>query len=222
MATEYWNEGDHDSGVQFVDRYEFPFYYTFEHQGIFFLVWDGSFSHIPPEKLAWVEKALASPKAQQSKMRIMLGHLPLYAVAVDRDGPGEVMDNAEELRTMLERYNVHTYISGHHHAYYPAHRGNLQLLHTGILGSGPRPLLEGNLPPWKTLTVVDINFDEPELTTYTTYNIQTLELIEYRQLPRFIAGHNGMVLRRDVKWEELEASEKAMCEQRLGSNQCGP
>ena len=220
LAAEYWLS--HDPGVQFVDRYEFPFYYTFEYQDIFFLVWDGSSSHIPPEKLAWVEKTLASPKAQQAKMRIMLGHLPLYAVAIGRDDPGEVMDNADELRAMLERHNVHTYISGHHHAYYPAHRGNLQLLHSGILGSGPRPLLEGETPPWKTITVVDINFDDRALTTYTTYDIQSLNLIEYHQLPRFITGHNGIVLRRDVEGEDLDASEKALCEQRLGSQLCKP
>lgn len=222
LAAEYWNDPAHDPGVQFIDRYEFPFYYTFEYEEIFFLAWDGSSSHIPPEKLAWVEEALASPRAQNAKMRILLGHLPLYAISVGRNQPGEVMDNADQLRAMLERYNVHTYISGHHHAYYPGHRGELQLLHMGILGSGPRPLIDSNLPPWKALTVIDINFDSPELTTYTTYDIHTLELIEYEQLPRFLAGHNGIVLRRDVEWEALTAQEKSFCRQRLGDELCSP
>jgi len=48
---------------------------------------------------------------------------------------------------LLERYHVH--ISGHHHAYFPGHRGQLELLHTGALGSGPRPLLNSNLAPQK-------------------------------------------------------------------------
>jgi predicted phosphodiesterase len=220
IAAEYWRESDHDPGVKFIDRYEFPFYFTFEYNGIFFLSWDGSSHHIPPEKLAWVEKALASPAAQQAKMRILLGHLPLYGITVGRDEPAEVMENADQLRTMLEKYNVHTYISGHQHGYYPAHQGNIQLLHTGILGSGPRPLINTDLPPWKALTIVDVNFDAPELTTYTTYDMQTLKVREYQQLPRFLTGHNGMVLRRDVKWEELTASEKTMCEQRLDKKRC--
>jgi hypothetical protein len=220
ITREFWQNPTHNPGVQFIDRDEFPFYYTFELNGIFFLAWDGSSSHIPPEKLAWVEKALASPRAQQAKMRVLLGHLPLYAVAAGRNAPGEVLENAEQLRTLLEKYNVHTYISGHDHAYYPAHRGKLQLLHMGLLGAGPRPYLEGNLLPRKSMTVIDVKFNSPELTTYTTYDIQTLQTIEYAELPRSLKSHNGMVVRRDIPWEDLTAAEKTACEQQLGKALC--
>ena len=222
LAKDYWNNPAHDPDLEFIDRAEFPFYYTFKHQDIFFLAWDGSSSYIPPEKLAWVEKALASPEAQQAKLRILLGHLPLYAVAVGRNQPGEVMENADALRAMLEKYDVHTYISGHHHAYYPGHRGDLQLLHMGILGGGPRPLIDSDLAPKKAITVLDIDFDSPEKTTYATYDMATLELIQYEQLPRFLAGHNGIVLRRDIEGEDLTPSEKAFCEQRLSGELCKP
>ena len=220
LASAYWQAPEHNPGVEFVDRFEFPFYYTFRRDDVFFLSWDGSSSRIPADKLAWVEESLASEAAQTAKVRILIGHLPLYAVAVGRDQPGEVMDNADQLRALLEKYNVHTYISGHHHAYYPGHRGNLQLLHMGIIGSGPRPLIDSDLPPWKALTVLDIDFDTPELTRYTTYDIQTMALIEYGQLPRFLAGHNGIVLRRDVDATELSADEKAFCEAKLGPSLC--
>ena len=191
LAAAYWTDPAHSPGVKFIDRTDFPFYYTFEQQGIFFMAWDGSSSLIPADKLTWVEQALASEVAQQAKARILLGHLPLYAVAVGRDEPGEVLANADQLRAMLERYNVHTYISGHHHAYYPGHRGNLQLLHTGILGSGPRPLIDSRLPPWKVITVIDLDFDNPDLTTYTTYDIQTLRTIAYDELPRGTQRHGA-------------------------------
>lgn len=222
LAMDYWNNPKHDPGVTFVDRFEFPFYYTFEQQGVFFLVWDGSSAFIPPEKLRWVEDALGSDRAQQAKMRVVLGHLPLYGIAVGRNKPGEVLANANEMRAMLEKYNVHTYISGHQHAYYPGHRGDLQLLHTGILGSGPRALIDGNQPPLKAITVLDITFDHPELTTYTTYNLQTLDLIEHKTLPRFLLGHNGLVLRRDVQWTDLSVTEQATCEAQLGADLCTP
>ncbi|MBE9216336.1 metallophosphoesterase [Plectonema cf. radiosum LEGE 06105] len=220
LASAYWNQPDHDPGIKFIDKFEFPFYYTFEYKDIFFMAWDGSSHRIPKDKLEWVEKTLASPQAQQAKMRILLSHLPLYAVAVGRNQPGDVIENADEIREMLERYNVHTYISGHHHSYYPAHRGKLQLLHMGILGSGPRPLIDAKIPPWKALTVVDIKFDSPELTTYTTYDIRTLKVIENKQLPRFLAGHNGILLRRDVEHKDLTAEEKSFCEQRLDKKLC--
>lgn len=220
LASEYWNNPQNDPGIEFIDKNEFPFFYTFKHKDIFFMAWDGSTHKIPPEKLAWVEKALASSEAQQAKMRILLSHLPLYSVAIGRNQPGDVMDKADELRAMLEKYNVHTYISGHHHAYYPGHRGKLQLLHMGIMGSGPRPLIDSKIPPAKAITVLDINFDSPELTTYTTYDMKTLKLIEFQQLPRFLTGHNGIVLRRDVEHEDLTAAEKAACIGKLGEQLC--
>ena len=171
---------------------------TGEQQGIFFLVWDGSTSNIPDDKLAWVEKSLSSKTAQEAKMRMIIGHLPLYAVAKGRDKVGEVLNNSEKLITLLKKYNVHTYISGHQHAYYPAHKEDLQLLHTGALGSGPRQLLNTNTTPRKTITVIDVNFNEDNLTNYTTYDMLELDLIDNKQLPRFIKGHNGIIYRRDI------------------------
>lgn len=218
LARQYWNDPAHNPGVEFVDRFEFPFYYTFQYRDVFFLVWDGSSNQIPADKRAWVERALASPAAQQAKLRILLSHLPLYGVAVGRDQPGEVMSDADDLRSMLERYNVHTYISGHHHAYYPGHKGKLQLLHAGILGAGPRPLIAGGLPPRKTLTLIDIEFDRPELTRYTTYDMQTLQVVDMAGLPRFLAGHNGTVFRRDV--DQLNAAEQTACERQLDARRC--
>lgn len=217
LAIDYWNDPAHDPGIEFVDRDEFPFYYTFKHDDVFFLTWDGSSSSIPPEKLDWIEQTLSSPEAQSAKLRILIGHLPLYAVAIGRDAPAEVMDNADQLRDILERHNVHTYISGHHHAYYPAHKGNLQLLHTGNLGSGPRSLIDGT-PPRKSITVLDVDFESPDLTTYTTYDMATLQPIANEELPRFLTGHNGMVLRRDV--DELNAAEQGECESVLGADRC--
>ncbi len=92
---------------------------------------------------------------------------------------------------------MHTYISGHHHAYYPGHRGKLELLHAGVLGEGPRRLIAGNLPPNHTLTVVDIKLDQAE-TVYTTYDMDTLKVVDQNTLPRMLNTPNGQVYRRDV------------------------
>ncbi|NJO50712.1 MAG: metallophosphoesterase, partial [Leptolyngbyaceae cyanobacterium RM2_2_4] len=93
--------------------------------------------------------------------------------------------------------------------YYPGHRGQLELLHSGILGSGTRPLLNGNLAPQKTLTVIDVSLESQE-TTYTTYDMRTMELVDMQQLPRLIVGPNGMVLRRDVNEADLTAEERSL------------
>ncbi|MBE9169397.1 metallophosphoesterase [Pleurocapsales cyanobacterium LEGE 06147] len=198
LASAYWNESQHDPGLSFIDRGNFPFYYTFSQNEIFYLVWDASTHIISPQQLAWVEQSLASDRAQRASIRIVIGHLPLYAVAVGRDKPGEYLNNAEKLRSLLERYRVHTYISGHHHAYYPGKKGHLELLHTGALGSGPRQLLNSNLPARKTITVVDI-FLASATTVYTTYDMQTLEIVSDRSLPEIIFAPNGKVFRRDLR-----------------------
>ena len=220
LAAAYWLAPSHDPGLTFIDRSHFPFYYSFELGGIFFMAWDGSSSQLGPEQLTWIEQALASPAAQAAKTRMVLSHLPLYAVAVGRDEPGEVLANAPRIQSLLERYRVHTVISGHHHAYYPGHRGKLQLLHAGILGSGPRPLIDSRLPTRKVLTVLDVDFDNPQLTTYTSYDMATLKTIDSIDLPRFLVGHNGLVLRRDVAYGDLSPTERAACIQRLGQGLC--
>jgi hypothetical protein len=126
---------------------------------------------------------------------LAIGHLPLYPVAVGRDGAGNYLNNAEALRALLEKYQVHTYISGHHHAYYPAVRGELELLHAGALGGGPRKLLNSSLPPRKTLTILDITL-KPLKIVDTTYNLKDLKVIDPQTLPRQIVAPNGTIQRQ--------------------------
>ena len=201
-AAKYWNDPSHDANLNFVDRAGFPFYYTFQQNDIFFLIWDASTATISSEQLKWAEKSLASEVAKKAKLRIAIGHLPLYAVAKGRDTAGNYLDDADRLRTLLEKYNVHTYISGHHHAYYPAHKGKLELLHAGVLGDGPRRLLTGDLAPNRTVTAIDIKFDVKSAmgeTIYTTYDMDTLKVVDQSTLPRYIDAPNGRITRRDIK-----------------------
>ncbi|MDJ0533710.1 MAG: metallophosphoesterase [Xenococcaceae cyanobacterium MO_207.B15] len=198
LASAYWNDSQHDPNLNFVDRAKFPFYYTFQQKDIFYLVWDASASNITPQQLAWVEKSLQSDAAQQAKMRIAIGHLPLYPVAEKKNKPGEYLTEGEKLRSLLEKYQVHTYISGHHHAYYPGKKGKLQLLHAGALGQGARQLIGSSLPPRNTITIVDVDL-KTATTSYTTYDIKTLQGIFYGELPRLISGETGVIWRRDVK-----------------------
>ena len=197
-VLKYWNDPKNDPNLNFVDRAGFPFYYTFEQNDVFFLTWDASTSEIPSEQLKWTEKSLASEAAQKAKLRIAIGHLPLYAVSKGRETAGNYLEDAERLRALLEKYNVHTYISGHHHAYYPAHKGKLELLHAGVLGDGPRRLLSGDLAPNRTVSVIDIKLETAE-TIYTTYDMDTLKVIDQSTLPRYIDAPNGRITRRDIK-----------------------
>ncbi len=207
VANAFWNTPQRQLGIRFVDRAQFPFYYSFEQNQIFYLVWDASSAKVPAEQLAWAARSLGSKRAQSAKLRMVLGHLPFYAVAQGRDRFGEILERADQLRSLLEQYRVHTYISGHHHVYFPGHVGQLELLHAGALGSGPRSWLGTTAAAIQTLTVVDINL-ATQSTTYTTYNMGTLQVVKEHQLPRVIVGPNGRVVRRDIAWANLTPNER--------------
>ena len=196
-AQDYWRKHQEQLGLDFIDRGNFPFYYSFQQNDIFFLVWDASTHNISEQQLAWVKQALSSNTAQQAKTRIAIGHLPLYPVAAAKNKPGEYLAKGEEMRSLLEQNQVQVYISGHHHVYYPGKKGNLELLHAGALGQGARQLIDSDLLPYPTITVIDLEAATSKLT-YNTYNAETWELIPLEQLPASITGEHGTILRRDL------------------------
>jgi hypothetical protein len=200
FAVEYWRTPSHTPDLAFVDSTHFPLAYSFRAGPLFVVAWDASSAMTPsdPQQLAWLESQLRSSAAQAAAFRIVIGHLPLYAVAEGRDRPGEVLDHPDALLAHFERLGVHLYISGHHHAYYPGRRGSVELLHAGALGDGPRPLLGSTVPSPRTVTLLD--FDAATATVrYTTHIIDAdgaAGTVQLEALPHRIDAHNGFVLRR--------------------------
>lgn len=203
-TNKYWS--DKNPGLDFVDRYKFPFSYSFTHKEIYYLIWDASSAKVSSDDWIWAARNLASEEAQSAKMRIVMGHLPLYAVSQGRDRPGEILSKADELRSLLEQNSVHTYICGHHHVYYPGKVGKLEMLHCGALGNGPRSWLKSEKAPINTLTIVDVNLAS-QTTQYTTYDLGARETIALAQVPRQLVGPNGRVIRRDLTFEDLTYQE---------------
>ena len=191
IAAKYWRDPNHTPNLNYIDNTAFPFYYSFKQNEIFYLVWDASTHRIDDSQLRWIESNLASEKAQNAKMRLVIGHLPLYPVGVGRDKPGEILENPQAKLNLLEQYKVHTYISGHHHAYFLGQIGNIKLLHTGALGTGPRKLLNSDRDPIKTLTLIDIN-KSSQTTTYNTYDITNKKPLNPNTLPPQIGPVVGL------------------------------
>lgn len=195
LARAYWQQ--QHVGLNFSDRANFPFYYTFQQDNIFFLVWDASTHIISQQELAWVKQALQSPAAQQATAKIVIGHLPLYPVAKAKNQPGEYLANGSELRSLLAQNEVSLYISGHHHAYYPGKMSGLELLHAGALGQGARELINSNLLPGQTVTVIDLELGTPQIA-YTTYSAESWNVISLEQLPTSIPSVDGDIIRHDL------------------------
>jgi len=198
-AERYWRGQEDALGLRFVDGSRFPFAYSVLQHELFLLVWDASSATVPAEQVAWAERQLSSQAAQSARLRLVLGHLPLYGVGQGRDTPGNVLQQSDALRQLLERTGAHAYISGHHHAYFPGRVGQLDLLNLGALGSGPRRRLQDPSPPVQTLTLIDAFWPQGDgvgRTVYTTYNMRTLQPITSQQLPAQIRPSQGPVLRR--------------------------
>lgn len=199
LAVEYWGGRHGDLGIHDGGRY--PFYYAFTRGDVFFVVLDASTGAVVADtaQMAWLTTALASPEARSAGLRVSMGHVPLYAVAEGRDRPGEVQAHPDSLRSILEGAGVRLHISGHHHAYYPGRVGALDLLHTGALGQGPRALLGSDLPPIRTVTILDLYPARDSLAeqTFRVYG-DALDALDVATLPRRIDGINGHVILRDT------------------------
>jgi len=193
-VSRFWGPRRQALGLRFADAAGFPFHYSVLQDDVFVLVWDASSSRIPAEQLGWARRQLASPPARQARLRLVVGHLPLAGVSQGRDRPGEVLEQAAALQNLLEEGRVQAYISGHQHAWFPARRGRLDLIQLGALGSGPRRLLQGTLPPQQTYTTLDLRWRADSLME-TTYAVATGQPLAWTQLPATLVGRAGSLNR---------------------------
>lgn len=204
VTREFWRNPAYTPPLAFVDSTNYPAYYSFRQDSVFIVSWDASSDVITPANLAWMQQQFGSPLARAAKMRLLVGHLPLYAIAQERDAPGNILANNEALRKILEGLHVKTYISGHHHAYFPGRRGQLELLNAGAAGAGPRPWLTLDKSPVNTVTIMDVYYRQDSVA-YTTYDIQQrnaadMAVFDPAVLPRIIYSYDGtFVVRRDLQ-----------------------
>ena len=193
-AARFWQARRQGLGLQFVDSGGFPFHYSVAKNNVFWLVWDASSSRIPADQLRWARQQLASPQARNARLRLVVGHLPLFGLSQGRDRPGEVLHEAAAIQTLLEQGQVQAYISGHQHAWFPARSGNLDLIQLGALGSGPRRLLNSSRPARQSFTTLDLNWAAGTLRE-TSYAAKSGRPLAWQSLPAQLTGHRGVIQR---------------------------
>jgi len=193
-ASAFWNTNKEKLNLKYSDSTYFPYYYSYIENDIFFISWDASSSIVTDEVKTWMQKELSSPLAKKANARILMGHLPLYAIVEAKNKPGEVINNADEMAAFLENLNINMYISGHQHAYFPGYKNNLLLLNNGCLGGGPRALLGDSKEGFKSYTIIEIKnkkgFKNPVITGFHASNH---EPVIVRDLPDTIKGFNGSI-----------------------------
>ncbi len=198
-ATAFWQSNKSRTHLNFVDDAYFPYYFSYTKNNIFFISWDASAAAIPFTIKEWMQQQLSSRLAKKARARIVLGHLPLYAIVAAKNKPGEVINDADEMLAFLKQHKVDIYISGHQHAYFPATKNNITLLHSGCLGGGPRPLLGHDASPQKAYAILEINRKRKKRkVTIKGVNAVLHQAIPLKQLPEVITGFNGAVNRIDT------------------------
>ncbi|MEB3265802.1 MAG: metallophosphoesterase [Cyanobacteriota bacterium] len=197
-ARRFWQSRLNKLGLNLIEASDFPFHYSFQQGEALVAVIDASAAALAPTTLPWLDRQLQRPEARKARLRLVVGHLPLAAVAQGRDSPGEVLADPSGLRRLLERHRVTLYISGHHHAYFPGRSGQLDVLSLGAMGSGPRRLLLDSRTPHQTLTLLD-RFGE-ELVD-TTIDLTRLQPIDRTRLPLRLQPRQGVALDlRSPRW----------------------
>lgn len=197
-AKEFWDVHLNSSNLTFVDRTHYPFYFSYIKNNVFFMSWDASSSRISPEVMDWMKKQLDSEIAKTSRLRILLGHLPLYAIVEAKNKAGEVIADADQTLEFLKIYGVDVYISGHQHAYFPAHKNGVQLFNSGCLGGGPRPLLGHDEDATKAYAIIDIPVDSAKQFSFNAFIPLTNVSIPLTSLPDSVRGFNGLIKRIDI------------------------
>lgn len=195
-ASSFWKVNKHKANLTYVDDTHFPYYFSYIKNNVFFISWDASSSVIPAEVKSWMKEQLATPVANKSRARIVLGHLPLYAIVAAKNKKGEVLNEADETLAFLKENSVDMYISGHQHAYYPATKEQITLLHAGCLGGGPREILGHTAKASKAYAILEL----PKRKSIADIQITGFEPASHRHillesLPDSVSGFNGRVFK---------------------------
>lgn len=199
MASEFWNREKQATGLTFVDAENYPFYFSYIKNNVFFISWDAAGAKIKPELYEWMKTQTNLKVAKKARMRILLGHLPLYAIVAAKNKPGEVNANPDSALAFFKNHQIDMYISGHQHAYYPAEKNGVQLLNSGAIGDGPRPILGHSDLAKKAYTIIEIPEKKPMRFTQRSFIPVTNEEIMLYSLPDSVVGFNGTIRRKLIK-----------------------
>lgn len=192
LSQKFWQDNIQATGLDFVDSSHYPFYYSFIKSNIFFISWDAAGAKVNPEVFDWMKTQLNSKLAKKARLKILIGHLPLYAIVDSKNKAGEVNSNPEAALSFFKKYGIDLYISGHQHAYYPAIKEGIRFLNAGCLGEGPRSLIGSTSEAVKTYTLIEVPRRKPEKFSYKTFKPNNKDEIDLISLPDSIIGFNGI------------------------------
>ncbi len=197
LAKQFWMDEIKSTRLTFVDSTHYPFYFSYLKNNVFMMSWDAAAAKIKPEVHDWMKGQLKMDVAKKARLRILIGHLPLYAIVATKNKPGEVNADADYSLQFFKENGVDLYISGHQHAYFPAQKNGVQLLNLGCIGDGPRPILGHADTAQKAYTLIEVPVKNPKHFKLQTYKPSSNTEIKLNSLPDSVVGFNGTIKRMD-------------------------
>ena len=199
FSENFWKENVKSTNLTFIDSTNYPFCYSYIKNNVFMISWDAAGAEIKPEVYTWMKAQLEGKIARKARLRILIGHLPLYAIVDSKNKPGEVNSDPEAALKFFKTHGLDLYISGHQHAYYPAEKDGIRFLNMGAIGDGPRKLIGYDEEAKKSYTIIEIPVRKARTFNYKTYT-PAGEIITSSSLPDSVIGFNG-VSRKDTRQE---------------------
>jgi hypothetical protein len=179
--------------VEYLDDSDYPLRYSFTVGPALFVSLDATtVAPLGGEQMTWLEAQLAAGAEQPVK--IVYGHVPLYPFAIGRET--EVIGDPE-IERIANEHGVTALISGHHHAYYPGRRGDLRLVGTACLGSGPRALIGTSDPSPRSVLLLEIA--DGELRTLDAWSGAAYDtVVDRTTLPPSVGPSSTRIDRDDL------------------------
>lgn len=197
FSKNYWIKNINSTNLTFVDSTNYPFYYSYIKNNVFIISWDAAGAEIKQDVYDWMKVQLEGKIARKARLRILMGHLPLYAIVDSKNKPGEVNSDPETALKFFKTYGIDLYISGHQHAYYPAEKDGIRFLNMGAIGDGPRKLIGNTEEARKSYTIIEIPVRNARNFNYKTYTPDR-QIISASRLPDSVVGFNG-ISRKDTR-----------------------
>lgn len=192
----------HRPKVNFVDDTHYPEFYSVAMGSTFLIGVDAStVGSLGREQMRWLEAQLK--KAEEFPVKIVFGHVPMWAVSRGRER--EIIGD-DDLVELLERYEVDAFIAGHDHAYYPGVRGRVRYIAAPALGTGPRHLLAPNQtrsPRGFLEFFTGVNGGIYDLESWVVPDFQKVDRRE--DLPPKVGAGRGPLVRDDLVDMEMRS-----------------
>lgn len=202
IYIDEWSK--HRPKVTFVDDTHYPEFYSVAMGPTFLIAVDAStVGSLGRQQMRWLETQLK--KAKDFPVKIVFGHVPMWAVSRGRER--EIIGD-DALVDLLEAHDVDAFIAGHDHAYYPGVRGRIRYIAAPALGTGPRHLLAPNQkrsPRGFLEFYTGVNGGIYDLESWVVPDFQKVDQRE--SLPPKVGAGRSPLVRDDLVDMELRSEE---------------